>query len=105
MSNVVQMPLPVKATVRKILAEKFVDYFIDHSKKGIGHEQALYKAKYDLQEFVITSMYLMPHNSEELYKCYHEIKDDRAVQEKAKILFDLTDHQEIAKKYMHYLTV
>lgn len=105
MSKVIEMPLPLRTTVKKILAEKYVDFYIDHLTNGVNRETALFKAKFDLQEFVITSMFLMPHNIEELYKCFHEIRDDKEIQEKAQIRFELKNNEHLISKYMHLLTV
>ena len=105
MNNVIEMPLPLKTTVKKILAEKYVDFYIDHCTNGERNEKAIFLAKHDLQDFIITSMYLMPHNIEELYKCYHEIKDNKEIQEKAQIHFELRENKDLLNKYMHLLTV
>jgi hypothetical protein len=99
------MPLPLKTTVKKILCEKYVDFYIEACTNGNRAEKALNNAMFALQEFVITSMYLMPHNSEELYNCYHELKGDKALREKAQIRFELQDNEELLNKYMHMLTV
>jgi hypothetical protein len=105
MSNVIEMPLPLKTTVKKILSEKFVDLYIEQCTKGNRGEKALNNAKYELQDFVITSMYLMPHNSKELYDCYRELKGDKALIEKAQIRFELQGNEDLLNKYMHILTV
>ena len=105
MSKVIEMPLPLRATVKKILSDKFIEFYMVNREEGHDGEKALYKTNYDLQEFVITSMFLMPHNLEELYHAFYEVRSNKELLEKAQIHFSLQDNEELLNKYMHLLTV
>lgn len=106
MSNDKVIQFPIKMTVKKILSEKFIDIYVSILNHGIKGEKALNNAKMELQEFIITSMKVMPYNVDELYKCYYEIKDNKEIQQKAQIKFELSKcDNEVKEKYMHLLTV
>ena len=105
MSNVIEMPLPLRATVKKILSDKFIEFYMLNRQEGYIGDVALYRTNYDLQEFVITSIYLMPHNLEELYHTFYEIRGNKELIEKAEIRFSLQNNEELIEKYMHLLTV
>jgi hypothetical protein len=104
MSKLIEFP--VKMTVKKILSEKFIDIYEKILKDGNTGEKALYDAKMELQEFVIVSMKLIPHEVDELYNSYREIKNSKELQEKAQIKFELSKcDNEVKEKYTHLLTV
>ena len=93
-------------TVKKILSEKFIDIYEKILKDGNTGEKALYDAKMELQEFVIVSMKLIPHKIDDLYTSYHEIKNDKELQQKAQIKFELSKCDiDVREKYTHLLTV
>lgn len=105
MSNVIEMPLPLTMTVKQILKNKFIDFYMTNMKEGYIGNEVLRRTNYDLQEFIITSMFLMPHNIEELYHAFHEIRSNKELIEKAQIFYSLENNEELLNKYMHLLTV
>lgn len=87
------------------MKNKFIDFYMTNMKEGYEGIESLRRTNYDLQEFVITSMYLMPHNIEELYIAFNEVRSNKELIEKAQIFYSLENNEELLNKYMHLLTV
>jgi hypothetical protein len=92
--------------MKKILAEKYVDFYIDYLKEGFHGEIAMFKARLKLQEVVIGYMVSKPSEINIIQSAYELLKNDSTIQEKAQTKYELLKcDPKIYEKYAHLVLV